>query len=83
MIDPLDTFPTRVRMIMADRQLTCARVGKSLGLSAQAISKWQRGKALPRSSELVAFAKLVDCSLDWLMAPESVDFRWQTPKDES
>lgn len=45
-------------------------LAEALGVSRQAVSKWEAGAALPEAATLLALAELLDCSLDELMLRE-------------
>ncbi len=42
-------------------------LGEKLGVSRQAISKWELGESSPDTDNLIALAKLYDCSIDYLL----------------
>lgn len=44
-----------------------------LGLSRQAVSKWERGESQPDTANLIALADLYDVTLDELIRPRSVE----------
>lgn len=51
-------------------------MGKAIGLSRKGtISDWERGKALPETANLVNLAKVLDCSIDWLLTGEGPSTR--------
>lgn len=45
-------------------------LAEALGVSRQAVSKWESGAALPEAATLLTLAELLDCSLDELMLRE-------------
>ena len=53
------------------------RIGHDV--SAQAISKYERGKMFPSSRVLLALAKALDVSLDFLMSDPRHPARTETP----
>ncbi len=69
------TFPQRLRAVRAARQKTLSEIAEAIGCSGQAISNWENGTHYPNSSKLVALCKFLDCSLDWIMDPEKMDFK--------
>lgn len=60
-------FGAKLRVARARSDLSLRDVADRVGVSAQAISNYERGNDTPRSSVLVALSKLYDVSLDWLM----------------
>lgn len=42
-------------------------VAAELGVSQQAVAKWESGKGLPRADKLVELAKLYGCTVDVLL----------------
>jgi class 3 adenylate cyclase len=55
---------TRLRLTQAD-------VANALQISAQAVSKWERGENAPDISILVALARLLGVSVEWLLGETS------------
>lgn len=47
--------------------LSQEQLAEQLGVSRQAISKWESGKAVPETDTLVSISKYFDVSLDYLM----------------
>lgn len=45
-------------------------LAEELGVSRQAVSKWETGDAVPEISKLLALAKTFDVTTDWLLAEE-------------
>jgi class 3 adenylate cyclase len=52
-----------------------ADIARALQVSAQAVSKWERGENAPDIAQLAPLARLLDVSLDWLLGAvdEEVD----------
>lgn len=48
-------------------------LAEKLGVSRQAISKWETGEAAPEISKLVLIAKIFDVSTDWLLSEDEVE----------
>jgi len=49
------------------RHLTQEQLAELLGVSRQAVSKWESGTAYPETDKLIRISKLFDCSLDYLL----------------
>ncbi|MBQ9316139.1 MAG: helix-turn-helix domain-containing protein [Atopobiaceae bacterium] len=52
-----------------------------LGLTRQAVSRWERGESLPDTENLIALANLYGVTLDELVRPEAAD-QGATPAEE-
>ncbi|MBI4827582.1 MAG: helix-turn-helix domain-containing protein [Nitrospinae bacterium] len=63
----LDELGQRVRARREERGLTQADVARALQVSAQAVSKWERGENAPDIALLGQLARLLDTSVDWLL----------------
>ena len=50
-----------------DRNMTQDELAGRLGITPQAVSKWERGTSLPDISMLSDLARLLDVSADWLL----------------
>lgn len=57
------------RIIQARKQagLTQEQLGEKLGVSRQAVSKWESGQANPDVTYIIAMCRLFDVSADWLL----------------
>ena len=53
------------------RALSQEQLAEQLGVSRQAISKWESGKAVPETDTLISISKYFDVSLDYLMKEEN------------
>ncbi len=63
----LTTLGSRIRQLREKRQLRQADVASALRLSAQAVSKWERGENAPDIAILVQLARLLGVSVEWLL----------------
>lgn len=71
-------------MKLAEKIYTCRKkaglsqdgLAEQIGVSRQAISKWENGEALPETSKLPGLAKALGVSIDWLLSEdeENPDF---------
>ena len=50
-----------------ERKMTQEFVAEHLGVSRQAVSKWESGKSDPSTSNLIALAKLFDCTAEEML----------------
>ena len=51
-----------------------------LGVSRQAVSKWETGETLPETSKLAALASALGVSVDWLLSEEEPGEPQEEPK---
>ena len=54
----------QISMLRKSKQLTQNELGERLNVSYQAVSKWERGEALPDTSILVSLAHVLETSVD-------------------
>ena len=52
---------------MDNKKLTQSELGERLGVSFQAVSKWERGETLPDISILPALADILETSIDYIL----------------
>ncbi len=57
----------RIRSQREKRRLTQAQLSNSLHISAQAVSKWERGENAPDITMLQPLSTLLDRSIEWLL----------------
>ena len=62
----------RLIELRKQNRLSQEALAEKLGLSRQAISKWERGESSPDTDNLIALAELYGISLDELLGNESV-----------
>jgi transcriptional regulator with XRE-family HTH domain len=53
----------------ARKRLTNERIASRLGVDADTVSRWLRGVTDPKGPQLAELARILDISLDQLMAP--------------
>lgn len=89
-------------MKLAEKIYTCRKkaglsqdeLAEQIGVSRQAISKWENGEALPETSKLPSLAKALEVSIDWLLSEdednsafstdsENTQTKEETPKSET
>lgn len=80
------------RIIQARKQagLTQEQLGEKLGVSRQAVSKWESGQANPDVTYIAEMCRLFDVSADWLLlgkapdaAPAGADAGTPPPKEKT
>ena len=66
----LDGFGTRLKTIRQERGYTQKQLAGFLGVTEQAVSKYERGNSYPDIAVLSGIAEVLDCSLDYLLQHE-------------
>ena len=66
----LDGFGTRLKAIRQERGYTQKQLAGFLGVTEQAVSKYERGNSYPDIAVLSGIAEVLDCSLDYLLQHE-------------
>ena len=57
----------RLTMLRKKRGYSQEQLAEKLGVSRQAVSKWERAEASPDTDNLIALAKIYEISLDELL----------------
>ena len=60
-------FPQNLSILRRKAGYTQETLAEALGVSRQAVGKWESGQALPEAATLLTMADLLGCSLDLLM----------------
>ena len=66
----LDLFEERLAEARKEKGFTQAELARRLGVTAQAVSKWERGNAYPDIELLDGIFRVLDCSPDYLFQYE-------------
>lgn len=61
---------SRVSNCRQNRNMTQEEMARRLGVTPQAVSKWERGMSIPDVSMLLDLARLLRVSTDWLLGAE-------------
>ncbi len=61
------SLPEKLYVLRKSRGLSQEALAEDLGVSRQAISKWENGSAVPESDKLIAIARYFSVSLDELI----------------
>lgn len=69
----MNHFPENLTRLRKGAGYTQESLAEALGVSRQAVSKWESGQAMPEAATLVELAELLHCSLDQLMRQELSD----------
>lgn len=61
------TFGEKLSKLRKENNTTQEQLADRLGVSRQAISKWESNAAFPETEKLIRISELFDCSLDYLL----------------
>lgn len=64
----------RLRVARARARKTMAQLGEEIGVTPQAVKKYEADECMPNSRAFIAICKSLDCSAEWLMDGEPLDF---------
>lgn len=71
------TLGEKLAKLRREQNLTQEQLAELLGVSRQAISKWESNAAYPETEKLIRLAKLYNCSLDYLL----LDKPWEQKQE--
>ena len=57
----------RIGILRQERGMTQSVLAEKMGITPQAISKWERGMSFPDLSRLEELAKMLEVSVDYLL----------------
>ncbi len=77
------TLGQRIQALRRSMDLSQEGLGERLGVSRQAISKWEADAAVPEIDKLIALAKLFGVSLDELLGVETAPGEEPSPAEEA
>ncbi len=69
----MNRFPENLSRLRRRAGYTQESLAEAMGVSRQAVSKWESGLAMPEAATLVDLADLLGCTLDQLMRQELSD----------
>lgn len=73
----MEDFGERLRKLRTENQISQEELAAKLGVSAQAVSKWERGISNPDLSIIVPMARLFRVSTDRLLGYEGLRQDWE------
>ncbi|WP_422656823.1 helix-turn-helix domain-containing protein [Paenibacillus sp. EC2-1] len=71
MLEGINNFGERISQLRRSNSMTQEQLGLVLNVSAQAVSKWEKGDSLPDISLLTELANVFDCTIDYLLGRTS------------
>ncbi len=74
------TFSEKLIRLRRREGLSQEALAEALGVSRQAVSRWEQGTALPDSAKLLPCAKYFGVSVDWLLDDAQ---GWEPPRRET
>lgn len=69
----MSNFPKNLSILRRRAGYTQEGLAEALGVSRQAVSKWESGLTLPEAATLLTLSELLGCTLDQLMREELTD----------
>lgn len=63
----LTEFAERFERLRQDQGYTQQKIAEKLGVTPQAVSKWENGTSLPDAEMIRSIARLMDCTTDYLL----------------
>ena len=64
----------RLTVARARKRMSMRDLGKIIGVSAQMIMKYEHNKSMPSSRTLLAACQALDCSVEWMLCQDPLDF---------
>ena len=68
------TMGQRIKLYRKEKHLTQGQLAELIGVSTQAVSKWETDAGMPDISQIVPLAKVLDVSTDKLLGHTNEDF---------
>jgi len=65
-------FGNMITLLLKEKELTGERLAELLGVSPQAVSKWENGRCLPETWILPRLAEVLGVSIDSLLIPKKL-----------
>ena len=69
-MDLLKRFGDRLKDLREEKKLSINELGRIIGVSGAAISRWENYLREPKLSNLYALSKFFNCSIDYLVGKE-------------
>lgn len=67
------TTGEKIAILRKKNDLTQEQLAEVLKVSRQSVSRWEMDVAFPETEKLIKLAKLLDCSIDFLLSEENVE----------
>lgn len=69
------SFHKNLEYLRKEKNISQEDLAFKLGVSRQAVSKWESGAAYPETAKMIAMCKIFDCTLDELMNEDIAELR--------
>ena len=76
------TFGEKIQKLRKEAGLSQEELSYQLGVSRQAISKWERDNGYPETEKIVRMSKLFNVSLDYLLNEEDTKKPESSPDEK-
>lgn len=73
----------QIAALRKNKGITQSELGNRLGVSFQAVSKWERGETLPDISVLPTLAKILETSIDYILTGGEVNNNYKGKQNVS
>lgn len=60
----------QLKVLREKANISAAKLAKEIGVTPQAVGKWERGESMPRADQLPKLADLFGCTIDALFGRE-------------
>ena len=78
----MNNFADRISELRRERGLTQDAIAEQLGVTAQAVSKWERGESMPETAMLPKLAELFDVTIESLFGTEKRPIAEYVPENK-
>lgn len=65
----MNNYPNRLRVIMAEKNITNRWLAAQLGVTEMTVSRWSTNKMQPSVAQFINIAKILDVTLEDLVEP--------------
>ena len=70
-----------LKLLREEKNISQIQLAAALGISQQAVAKWETGEAMPRAEKLSILAKILNCTIDDILNDEWRD-EWKDETNE-
>lgn len=65
----MNNYPNRLRVVMAEKNITNRWLAAQLGVTEMTVSRWSTNKMQPSLAQFINIAKILDVTLEDLVEP--------------
>lgn len=65
----MNNYPNRLRVVMAEKNITNRWLAAHLGITEMTVSRWSTNKMQPSLAQFINIAKILDVTLEDLVEP--------------